>query len=124
MFRTIPPNPLDLIIGIQWATEQAAGPLPITTEITEQPTGEKITTVSAMAIYVAHDEHIVWAELDMYADENGKPILTGKPVVRGDGTIIRRIFTAHILKMRSVSSYREGHGAGSTLRIRKEAAAK
>ena len=49
-----------------------------------EPGPKPITTVSEIALRVSADE-IVTADLTMFADEAGDPILDGEPVRDGDG---------------------------------------
>lgn len=62
------------------------------------PGPKPITTVSAITVRVTMDE-IVTADLTMFADEHGEPILDGQPLVR-DGEILTGVFPFLVSEMR------------------------
>lgn len=74
------------IIGIEWP---AAGPgLPGKAlpgwRVTPYDGDGPVLTVQRLTIHASADG-LVWAELAMFADRDGNPILHGKPVILEDG---------------------------------------
>jgi hypothetical protein len=78
--------------------------------IYEGDSGDMITTISAMNIHCDANGSI-WAELEMFADEEGKPILTGEPVSRNN-EIILGVFNAYVVQMLSKLSAKVSYNNG------------
>jgi hypothetical protein len=74
--------------------------------ITDTVTGKPVSTVSGITVHLHADAGgIAWAELDMFADEDGKPILDSADPRRHnlamrDGEIITGAFPFLVSEMR------------------------
>ena len=71
-------------------------------QITDADTGKPITTVTSLAVLHAEAEGIVWADLTMFADEDGAPVLDGVPPLR-DGEVILSAFPFEVAEMRAAA---------------------
>lgn len=111
MIKDFAPEKFDLNIDVEWP-DITDRPLPasrVTIRNHDDPEKKVITTISGMTIYCTAGA-IVWAELEMYADLDGKPVLSGKPYL-GHDMIITGVFRAEILQFQSAYSYRQGFKA-------------
>lgn len=63
--------------------------------------GAQVTTVTSMTIH-AGAQDAVWAELEMFAGEDGRPLFTGDPVTAPgpDGEILTGVFPFLVSEMR------------------------
>jgi hypothetical protein len=68
------------------------------TVIRDADSGEQILTVSEITVYIAADA-IMWAELTMWCDAEGKPLASGQPVL-DDGEILTATFPYLVSGMR------------------------
>ena len=82
------PDDYQGVIIIEWPTAYGASPYSAIAghkiEISDALTGKPIRTCTAVTVR-ADMERLVTADLTMFADEAGEPILDGEPVRDGDG---------------------------------------
>jgi hypothetical protein len=96
------PEPFRGTVIIEWPAP--VGPLPYSAllgraaAVTDAVTGKPITTCSGITVRAVVDE-IVTAELTLFADADGNPVLDGKPVL-GDGEILTGTFPFAVAAMR------------------------
>lgn len=70
------------------------------TALSDPVTGEPITTVTAIEMHLHNTaQDLIWAELTMFAGEDGKPIYGGTPVLRA-GEVIYGTFPFLVSEMR------------------------
>jgi hypothetical protein len=75
------PEVFEGVVTIEWrASGQSASPtvMPGWTFAIRDPGGEMITTVTDLTFHAPGDG-LVWAELTMFCDAEGRPILAGTP---------------------------------------------
>lgn len=92
------------VIIIEWPPPVGTGPYSAipgpSVTITDAVTGKMITTCSHADIVIHADvAEIVTAELTLFADADGNPVLSG-PSVAGDGEILTGTFTFAVSEMR------------------------
>lgn len=112
MIRDFPPKEFDLRIEIEWP-DIFDLPIPasrITVRDATDPARRTIDSINGMTIYCTSG-NIVWAELEMMADLDGKPVLRGKPYFNGV-SVITGVFYAEVFTVRSTYSYRQGYTIG------------
>ena len=90
------------VIIIEWPPPTGAGPYsalagPLVV-ITDAVTGKPITTCSHLTVH-ADVAELVTAELTLFADADGEPILDGMPVL-GDGWILTGTFPFMVAAMK------------------------
>jgi hypothetical protein len=109
--REFMPEKFDFDIVIEFPDKPTALPVySVPTKIMLAETGEQITTIGAVTIHMARIQgNLVWAEVEMLADEQGKPVFTGNPYLDRNSTIITEVFNVRISEILSGASYREGY---------------
>lgn len=69
--------------------------------LTDEVTGGPIRTVTALRVVLnAAADELVWAECEMFADADGKPILNGEPLVAPEGMPLTGTFPFLVSEMR------------------------
>lgn len=107
--RTVRPVPADFTIIIRYP--KPGGDVVHGRGITiYRPEGDKETLITTCGALSTHaDAHgILWAEAELWADEEGNPIFDGQPVMNNT-QIITKIFNCHVKEIRSESSFTAGY---------------
>lgn len=115
MIRLVPPTKFDLDIIIEWPDWSGAPLSGRSTRVLDAHTEVLIDGIGAMTLYATPGQ-IVWAGLEMYADEEGDPIVSGNPVYKNN-EIVTAVFAARIFEIRSKRSWRKGFGEGADKKI-------
>jgi hypothetical protein len=70
--------------------------------ITDAATGEQIFAVTGITVHLHADaKGLIWADLEMFADRDGKPLLSGTPILGPDGgEILTGVFPFLVSGMR------------------------
>lgn len=96
------PEPFRGVIIIEWPAPFGASPYSALSgwhcAVTDAVTGKPVTTCSRITVRADVNE-IVTADLTLFADADGNPVLDGDPVP-GDGEILTGTFTYAVAGMR------------------------
>lgn len=116
MIKTIAPFPLDMEVIVEWPPSYYTTMAAKFVIVYRKEDGERIKTINAITVH-ADVASIVWAEIEMWADEDGKPIFDGTPAYK-DNIIITKVFTAYVNQMLSETSYRDAYAKGKKGELR------
>lgn len=113
MIKTVRPGKFDLYIAVEFpsASSRVLAGHAMRLWRTDVDPEEEIKSCEALALYV-DAEGVVWGEALMWADENGCPILSGKPLINRSNQIVTKTFSVHITAALSKSSYNKGYEEG------------
>ena len=104
------PSEYDLKLIIEWPVGYSDMMLAASTMIYDAGSGEAIKSISGLTIYVG-DGGLIWAEVEMYADLDGKPLFQGPPLIENN-SVVMKVFKAQIAQMLSVQSARAAYTLG------------